>query len=71
MLYYMRQHAIGEIHEHPLNGQHHSAGRGKRHQAEVDNLEQGDAKNRLDNARADDVHLGQSDLLNPAATWKA
>ena len=67
----MRQHAIGEIHEHPLNGQHHSAGSGKRHQAEVDNLEQGDAKNRLDNARADDVRLGQSDLLNPAATWKA
>ena len=59
--------ATGEIHEHPLNGQHHPAGRCKRYQAEVDNLEQGDAENRLDNTRADDVRLGQTDLLNPAA----
>ncbi len=66
-MYNKRDNRRGEIHEHSLNGQYHSAGRGKRNQAEVDNLEQGDAKNRLDNTRADDVRLGQSDLLNPAA----
>lgn len=63
----MSPDATGEIHEDPLNGQHHSAGRGKRYQAEVDNLEQSDAQNRLDNTRAYNVRLGQADLFNPAA----
>ena len=63
----MSEHALREIHEHSLNGQYHSAGRGKRHQAEGDNLEQGNAKNRLDNTRAYNVCLRQSDLLNPTA----
>ena len=58
------------IHEHPLDRQHHAAGRGQGHQAEVDDLEQDDAKDGFDDARADDVRLGEADLFRPATDVK-
>ena len=63
----MGQKGRWEIDEHPLDGQHHPAGGSEGHQAEVDDLEQADAEEGFDKARADEVGLGQADLLRPAA----
>ena len=65
-----RDYRCGKINKHPLNSEHHPAGRSQHHDTEVDDLEQDDAQDRLYPARADDIRLGKANLFNPCADVK-
>lgn len=64
---YRRYNRCREIHKHPLYRQHHPTGRSQSHQAEVDNLEQRNAKDGFNYPGADDICLVRADLFYPTA----